>query len=94
MLRLVKLYLHRGVFLCRRCHDLPYATERSGEYDRAVMQAAKIKRRLGGDPDMLARFPCKRNGQWQKTYERERRRYAEAERRIDDAFISGAARFR
>jgi hypothetical protein len=31
---------------------------------------------------------------WGRTYERERRRYREAERRIEDAFINVAARFR
>jgi len=91
--RVVKLYLCRGVLLCRRCNGLAYAGERYGEHDRAVLQAGKIKRRLGGNPDVLARFPRKPKGMWQRTYERERQRYREAERRIDcDAFISGAAR--
>jgi hypothetical protein len=54
--------------------------------DRALRAAGKIKRKLGGNPDMLARLPPKPKGMWQRTYDRERRRYREAERRIDEAF--------
>ena len=92
--RLVKLFLHRGVFLCRRCHDLAYPTERSGEPDRAVIQAGKIKGRLGGNPDVLARFPTRPKGMCARSYARELRRYAEADARIDDAFIAEPTRFK
>lgn len=55
--RVVKLYLCRGAFRCHGCHGLAFASERMGEYDRALLQAGKIKRRLGGDPDILGALP-------------------------------------
>jgi hypothetical protein len=86
-----KLYFRNGMFLCRRCHQLAYASEREREMDRALRSVAKIRLRLGGNPDPMARFPRKPKGMQQRTYERLRRRYAEAKQRIDDALDERAA---
>jgi len=58
---------------------------------RKSSHAGKIKRRLGGNPDVLAQFPPKSKGMWQRTYQRKRRRYVEAAARPDNAFYAGAA---
>lgn len=89
--RVVKLYCHDGLYLCRRCHHLAYASENEDEMSRVQRRARKIRRRVGGSPDWGAPFPQRPKGMWQRTYERMRRRHLEAERRIDDAFDVGAA---
>lgn len=56
--RAVRLYQRGyGFYLCRRCLHLAYESEREDAVDRAFRRLAKIKRRLGGDPDYFAVFP-------------------------------------
>ena len=62
--RVVKLYRCNGLFLCRHCHDLAYASENEGAVDRAQRNAGKIKQRLGGDPDYFAALPPKPKDMW------------------------------
>jgi hypothetical protein len=62
-----KLHLSGRYFLCRHCHRLGDASQSEDALDRAFRRANKIRQRLGGDPDMAARFPPKPKGMWQRT---------------------------
>lgn len=85
-----KLYSRGSYFLCRACHDLAYKSQSEDTVARAMRSAGKIKQRLGGNPDLAARFPRRPKGMWTTTYERQKRRYLEARRRIDDAIDDSA----
>ena len=45
--RVATLYLRKGYFLCRHCHDLTYSSQRKTKDMRQAHKAGKIYRRLG-----------------------------------------------
>ena len=44
-------------FLCCRCYQLAYASQRENPNDRALRRANNIRIRLGGEPDLATLFP-------------------------------------
>ena len=57
----VAFYCHFDLYLYRHCQQFAYTTDRSGELDRVMIADGMIEQRLGGDPDILVRFPCNPN---------------------------------
>jgi hypothetical protein len=90
--RAAKLYGPGRYFLCRHCYRLAYASQSEGAWDRAIRRASKIRQRLGGDRGIVAPFPEKPKGMWQRTYERLRERAIEAEIVANHAFTIQAER--
>jgi hypothetical protein len=45
--RVAILYLHKGTFRCRQCHDLRYVCQSEDAIDRTWRAQAKIERKLG-----------------------------------------------
>ena len=90
--RVAKLHAAGRYFLCRHCYRLAHACQSEGEGDRTRRRASKIRRRLGGDPDMVAPFPPKPKGMWRRTYDRLREQAFAAEMRAEDAFALRAER--
>ena len=68
--RVVKLYAPGKYFLCRHCYELSYASQREGEWDRALRRADRMRMRLGGKPGIAAPLPDRPKGMWQRTYAR------------------------
>lgn len=64
------LYGAGKLFLCRKCHDLTYASQRERLPDRAGRQARKIRRKLGVDIGLEGWVGPKPKGMHQKTFER------------------------
>jgi hypothetical protein len=92
--RVSQLYSRGSLFLCRRCHNLRYSSEKKDKLARAQRAAGKIKARAGGSPDVVARFPRRPKYMQEKTYRRLRQRYDEAGTRADDVFnVEAAALF-
>ena len=90
--RVAKLHLASRYFLCRHCYRLAYASQSEGALDRTRRHASKIRRRLGGDPDMVAPFPPKPKGMWRRTYDRLHEQACAAEMRAEEAFMLRAER--
>ena len=90
--RVAKLHGPGRYFLCRHCYRLAHASQNEGAMDRMHRRAGKIKRRLGGDPDMPFSFPQRPKGMWRRTYERLREQAFEAEMLADETFEIEAAR--
>ena len=78
--RVAKLHGPGRYFLCRHCYRLAHASQSESAGDRAQRRADKIRRRLGGYPGMVAPFPPRPKGMWQRTYERLLEHAFEAER--------------
>jgi hypothetical protein len=45
------------IFLCCRCYQLAYASQRENPNDRALRRANNIRMRLGGEPGIATLFP-------------------------------------
>jgi hypothetical protein len=72
--RVAKLYLGSRYFACRRCYGLAYQSQCYSPSDRAMTQAGKIRRSLGGSEGIAWDFPDKPKGMHWRTYERLRER--------------------
>jgi hypothetical protein len=59
--RATKLHLPygAGVFASRQAHCLGYAIQREGAPDRARRRARKVRKLIGGSPNLLERLPMK-----------------------------------
>ena len=69
--RVAKLHLgSAGIFACRHCYQLAYASQRENADDRATRQAAKIRDRLGWQPGILNGPGDKPKGMHWRTYQR------------------------
>jgi hypothetical protein len=63
------LYLSGGYFLCRRCQELSYASQRERDSSvPALHRCQRIRTKLGGSPNMREPFPDKPKGMHWKTY--------------------------
>ncbi len=90
--RAVKLHGAGRYFLCRKCYRLAYASQSEDVLDRTRRRANKIRRRLGGEPGWLSRFPDKPKGMWNRTYERLRDAVIDFDMRADGIFEVQAGR--
>ena len=79
--RVTKLYGAGRLFACRHCYRLAYASQQESAHQRGLGKSQKIRRRLGGSPNMLEEFPDKPKGMHWRTYERWRRVHDVAEER-------------
>jgi hypothetical protein len=69
--RAAVLYCADEVFACRKCYGLSYASQQETPLHRGIRKARKIRKRLGGDDDLLTRrFPLKPKGMHRQTYQR------------------------
>jgi hypothetical protein len=77
-----KLYRAGQFFACRDCHGLAYASQQEAPRYAPVLEAQKIKLRLGGSANMLEPFPDRPKGMHWRTYDRLEARYQSAVRRM------------
>lgn len=87
--RCAVLWLVGGVFRCRRCHDLAYASTREGDLDRALRRVERMKEklRLPSDfPLLLAGSPGKPPRMHEATYARLAAELVAVLRRTDREF--------
>jgi hypothetical protein len=64
------LYGPGRYFLCRRCYDLVYESQRDNKMYRALHRAQAIRERLGGSVNMMEPFPEKPKEMHHDTYMR------------------------
>jgi hypothetical protein len=83
--RAAKLYLGSRYFACRRCYGLAYQSQCYGWRDRALTQAGKLRKRLGGSEAIADPFPDKPPRMRWRTYDRLRSRYERYEAAYDAA---------
>lgn len=75
----LKLYLRDGLFRCRQCHDLFYASQRNDRWDRSLRRANRLREELGGKPGTQQLIAPRPRGMWHSTYNRKRLAIIEAE---------------
>ena len=73
--------------------SLAYSSKNESQWDRALRQRNKQRRRLSGNAGLEAYMAQKPKGMWWRTYQRLQERAYEAEQRSDDEFIVMARRF-
>jgi hypothetical protein len=77
--RVAVLYGPGRYFLCRRCYDLVYESQRENGVYRALHKAQAIRKRLGGSANMTEPFPERPKGMHHDTYMRHFWEHNEAE---------------
>jgi hypothetical protein len=74
--RVAVLYLgENGVFACRRCYGLTYASQLEPLRLRGLAKARKLRMKMGGGPNIFDDFPRKPKGMHWRTYDRLRHVY-------------------
>lgn len=68
--RRVALLYSCGIYVCRHCLNLAYASQHEALHDRAARQADKIREKLKWEPGILNGKEIKPKGMHWKTYER------------------------
>ena len=90
--RVVKLYSVGKHFRCRHCYHLSYSSKNESQWDRALRQRNKQRRRLSGNNGLEAYMAEKPKGMWWRTYQRLQECACEAEKRSDREFVMMARR--
>jgi hypothetical protein len=91
--RAAMLYLGKTHFLCRRCQDLAYPSQRQDQYERLMYKAKKIYKRLGvKSQDDLWHAP-KPKGMHRATYTKLIKQAEELEYESDRAALSAIIRY-
>ena len=79
--RVVRLYIVEGVFACRHCHRLGYASQLETPHERGTGRARKIRLRLSDGKDDPGEFPARPRFMRRTIYEGWRRAHDDAEER-------------
>jgi len=87
-----KLYLSTANFLCRRCCDLPYASQQETPLDRAYRKASKLRRRLEESSGLGDKIRPKPKGMHWRTFEKLRKRIETQDQVAEACFIQAAKR--
>jgi hypothetical protein len=83
----VQLHFAPYQFLCRKCHDMTYASQFEDEYERAMRQLKKINRRLGTEYIRYAPIQRKPKGMWHATHNKIIWEIKTAEEKADRVFL-------
>jgi hypothetical protein len=92
--RVAKLFLVRGLFLCRRCHGLAYESQSEDAKHRARRRADKLRERLG-TPSWSAFAlapPTRPKAMWRMTFDRLRRSIRAADNVANAIYIAHVAK--
>jgi hypothetical protein len=76
--RVALLHSTGGLFACRHCLGLAYASQQEPVRERGIETARKIQMRLGGGESVTEAFPEKPKGMHWRRYNRLRRRHTQA----------------
>jgi hypothetical protein len=67
--RIAILYELNNQYQCRKCHHLPYTSQRAPEFDRLLIKVRKIRDRMDGAHDLLMPVMFKPKGMHLETFE-------------------------
>lgn len=87
-----KLYNDGRLFACRHCYRLVYKSQQETVLYRDLSRAQKIRKRLGGSLDIDDAFPQRPKGMHWRTYNKFRRIYDVAGRRLNNSMARFAER--
>lgn len=79
--RCEKIYWWKGP-RCRKCAGLSYRSQSEGTYDRLIRRVRRVRRRLGGDSNLLANTPARPKRMHWRTYANFLGRLAAEEARV------------
>jgi len=68
--RAQKLYMHPTHFRCRKCCDLPYASQQETPLDRGLRKSRKLRHKLGDDGGLGDLILWKPKGMHWRTFEK------------------------
>jgi len=80
--RRVDILYGGGIFACRHCHRLAYASTREGEHSRAIRQADRLRARLGWQLGVMNEAGAKPKWMRRRTFERLAARHEELVTRL------------
>jgi hypothetical protein len=90
--RVALLHSAGGLFACRHCRGLVYASQQEPVRYRGIAKARKIRMQLGGGPNIAAAFPEKPKGMHWRTYDRMRCVYDQVYARAPGGLAKSAER--
>jgi len=89
--RAQKFYMHPAHFRCRKCCDLPYASQQETPFDRRLRKSRKLRSKLDDDGGVGDLILWKPKGMHWRTFEKLRKQI-EAEEEVAEAWMMMATR--
>ena len=85
--RVAKIYLDNKKFICRKCHELVYVSQRRDQLDRIAIKLWKIRKKIGGGSNIFEPIYKKPKGMHWLTFKKIKDKEIELSKQYAKVFL-------